>query len=681
MITIGSRIEIGCEPILTLINVGWLHLNGLPFAYGYPCSMLRETIVFYTMQTSASASCQRILTQIDDQQRTLRGLGHECYVQGADFRFAWGELPAHGYLVFANCPKELGPIRDLAGQRFIVNFRDPRDRLCNEFMWKLIHPRYPNEPKEEIDARAATLLELGVDKWLETGIGRGPLSERDNFATFMRNVDQIPAENRHVLTYARLCIDFDSFIAACGDVMGVELTPAMREALEVERTDKLEENPRWIGNQWNGSDVMPGRYKRELKPDTIAFLSEKYADVLRAMARHDPDYAHLYLENVPPERSLRPAAQPATPTSLAAAPIEPAVATANQPFVRHIVIDRSDLRIEHFRSKVRSETVAFTFTDRERRDLADNGFGTTFLLNNGIDVVAIKSSRPLWYENLLASDCAEIERWLSWSELPYRRRVGYGSSMGGYAAARMAVALRFDRVVALSPLFDIKNDWEPRWRDDREAMSADESMFTVPDESTKAAPADQISDHCDYMMIFDPLSQDFEHIRRFLQIIPEDRLKLLPLFYSGHPSGQLLAQFKILGPLITTAMNEGVFLSIADARRRHKAQSPTHLFHLAEHCLRRGHFRWALAINERLIAIKDHPEYYIQAGKILDRLSRFDEALAAIDQALSKEVGSRRHVEGFRANLLTRIKAASSIATPATDHHHPVPATTVGSHR
>lgn len=256
-----------------------------------------DTVVFFTTQTSATASIWRILRTINDGVRKIRSLGHEAFLSGSKTDFKWSDLPAEDYLIEANCHHDLGAMRDIAVRRFIVNFRDPRDRICNEFMWNLIHPKTKDEPQEQIEARAAEMLAEGMDKWVMSRFA-GPLTESDYYNLFMRNVRKIPDGSRSILTYARLCIDFDSFVEKGCGALGVALTPALKEALEVERTEKLDQNNAWIGNRWKGSDVMPGRYKRELSAETIAFLSEKYAPVLRMMARLDADYAPLYLENV-----------------------------------------------------------------------------------------------------------------------------------------------------------------------------------------------------------------------------------------------------------------------------------------------------------------------------------------------------------------------------------------------
>ena len=80
--------------------------------------------------------------------------------------------------------------------------------------------------------------------------------------------------------------------------LDVELTDSILSELENERVTKLNTNPNWIGNKWAGSDIIPGRYKNELKPQTIKILNDKFKNQLNQMAKYDPDYADLYLEGL-----------------------------------------------------------------------------------------------------------------------------------------------------------------------------------------------------------------------------------------------------------------------------------------------------------------------------------------------------------------------------------------------
>lgn len=634
--------------------------------------MPKKTVVFYTLQTCGAGSSLRILRTLNRNELILREVGEEKVAKGRDFVFDWSEIPAEGQLVRINCHYHLSPIDNFNGQKFIVNFRDPRDRLCNEYMWNMSHPFYANEPKEDIEARAANLRAIGVDAWLRERVGKA-LTDQDYYQYMIRNADRIPAHDRLVNTYARLCLDFDSYVDRTAAWLDVELTPDLRQALEKERTDNLEGNPAWSGHHLAGADLAPGRYKYELEPESIAFLSKFYAPVLRAMARLDPDYASLYLEHVDDEwgresfpatlsffgqdhadRSAASVAPAPPPTPASPAPIA-GKAPLQQTIYRHMIVDRPDLRIDHLRSDLRNDKLVFTFTRRNNRDLAQLGFGAAFLLENGFDVVAIKTSRDIWYENLVDGDIAEIERWLSWGRTPYRLRLGYGSSMGAYGAVRFSKALKLDRVLALSPIFDIKQAWDTRWKADVAQMSPDIGMIAMPGADQADVTKHQLSDLTEYMMIFDPLDTDGLHIARFKRLIAPDKLTLMGLPYAGHPSGHYLLQLDLLADVTLSALGEGRFPEITAVRRRRKGESTTYLFNLAGHCLRRGHLRWALDINTRLRALQDHPAYHMQACRIWEALGRIEEAVAAIDRALTRpDDAFHQNYVRYKEGLLAR---------------------------
>jgi len=607
-----------------------------------------QTVVFFTLQTSGTGSIWRILNLLDGQRRIPRLLGHETFVNGLDFMFDLSELPTEGHLVLANSPAQLSADGRLDGLTFLVNFRDPRDRLCNEYAWLMAHPMTPNETQAEIEARAAALRETGIDGWVRKRMTK-PMSEREYYRYFMTSVEKIPEQQRRVNSYARLCLDFDSFVERSCSVLGVELTPELKQTLDVERTENLARNPAWIGNIWQGSDIMPGRYKHELQPDTIELLSERYADVLRTMARHDPDYAHTYLENVGKGNIGKGMAVPASGAALPKAMPEPSNV------VVHRIVDRPDLRVDHFRSVEKRDKLVFTFTERGNKNLDGEGFGTNFLLRRGFDVIAIKTNKDVWYENLRADDFAEIERWLSWASTPYRVRMGYGSGMGAYASIRFSGALRLDRVLALSPLFSIGNDWDSRCRGDLAGMSGDPAMFRLPDEIDAGEAQRQISDSCEYLIVTDPFCLDSGHIRRFRRIIPADRLTVTPVPFAGHATRAYLSQGRLLDEVILSGLNKGSLAFVSQKVRARRSQAPVHLLGLANFCLRRGHLRWAQAINARLLGLGDKVEYHLQTAQILDRIGQTDEALALIDAKLaSADEAARAPLQKYRNGILSR---------------------------
>src|SRR6185295_13588924 len=191
------------------------------------------------------------------------------------------------------------------------------------------------------------------------------------------------------------------------------------------------------------------------------------------------------------------------------------------------LIATSDICVDHHRQGGRA--LIYTFTERTFRRLEWPGFGTQFLIKNGFDVVAVKTNRDLWYENLTASQLDVVAS----AGQGYSMRGTYGSSMGAYAAMRFARALGASRVLGLSPLFDIKAEFEKRWILDAAAMNAMPMMT-----------AEHVNEDAEYFVVADPNNPDIAHVNLYRQLIPH--LHFLPTPYSTHPSGYFLSEIQAL---------------------------------------------------------------------------------------------------------------------------------------
>ncbi len=109
-----------------------------------------------------------------------------------------------------------------------------------------------------------------------------------------------------VLSYNQLCLDFDAMLQRIVAFLEVDPATVPWDVLELERTNNLKNNPNWIGQMWTGTDTLPGRYKRELKPETIRTLDEKYASDLRILRGiEQPKFRHFLATGVEAEEMNR----------------------------------------------------------------------------------------------------------------------------------------------------------------------------------------------------------------------------------------------------------------------------------------------------------------------------------------------------------------------------------------
>lgn len=255
--------------------------------------MKDKTTVFFTMQTSATASMWRIFTsclRAGSSKLVNKHFLHEYFIGNNIQDVKCEVIPEEGYFVQFNNPPLFNTNINFNSYRYVINIRDPRDRICNAFHWKLIHKNYADEPQEEVDKRKAELLSIGIDEWVLKNAGTKYF---DNlFEVYNSSQDKI------VLSYAKLCLDFDGFVNEFCEYMNINITSSLLDELDIERVDNLSENEKWIGNSWSGSDIIPGRYKKELKKETIEVLNNKFRSVLIKMAEIDPQFEEQYLDGV-----------------------------------------------------------------------------------------------------------------------------------------------------------------------------------------------------------------------------------------------------------------------------------------------------------------------------------------------------------------------------------------------
>ena len=95
-------------------------------------------------------------------------------------------------------------------------------------------------------------------------------------------------------------------IAKLARFFETEISAQAHPVVSQERPDNLQKNPLWIGQQWSGSDILPGRYRRELKPDTAVALTQRYGRILEMLASLDDyEFADGYLDGVETPRDNR----------------------------------------------------------------------------------------------------------------------------------------------------------------------------------------------------------------------------------------------------------------------------------------------------------------------------------------------------------------------------------------
>lgn len=252
---------------------------------------MARSIIFLTTPTSATASMFRTLqTLAEGRYRHAKWL-ETLYGERRLADAARESPPAEDALILHRAPQHFNFGMRLGDYRYVLNTRDPRDLVCNQYHWQFTHPNQVETPEETAQRRERVAAE-GIDAFAlrnnNTPLLRG----------FFNAVRKIAPEDRIFIGYAMYCLHFEESVARMAAFLGVapeELDAGRREIIACENSTALAENPRWIGQVWAGSDSMPGRHRAELRPETIAELNQRYAWFLDFLRRiDDPRVAHTY---------------------------------------------------------------------------------------------------------------------------------------------------------------------------------------------------------------------------------------------------------------------------------------------------------------------------------------------------------------------------------------------------
>jgi len=248
-----------------------------------------KSILYVTTATSGSASIWRVLgAMLAPSHRMVSSLP-----SGSGGKASLADLQPEGHVYLVRGLNEMnGPVHD-PRFRYVVNFRDPRDMLCNQYHWLVQHPPGKGDDEEK---KRKTIADRRARH--ERGIDDSVLRVRDDRGfSFVFELQEAARAGGDVLfiSYAQLCCAFDLMVGRLESFLGVAPAEAARRAIEMERTDNLASNPQWIGQAWTGTDIMPGRHRQELRPETIATLNARFAGTLGRLKEMEvPELRHLY---------------------------------------------------------------------------------------------------------------------------------------------------------------------------------------------------------------------------------------------------------------------------------------------------------------------------------------------------------------------------------------------------
>jgi hypothetical protein len=244
--------------------------------------------IFFCSPTSGTGSMLRILKAMGSKSLKMHAAVAPASLEDRE-GVTFLDPTAGDVLYWFRGPRHWDPTLDLSSFRIIGHFRDPRDLACNQYWWALQHPN--DDPPEVAEEKRRKVLEMGIDRYV---LGRNNAS----IYNLMRSLADGPmGEGVTWTSYNQLVSAFDYMMDNLCRVFG-RAPSEVAEVLRNERPEAVTGNDRWLkgGGAWEGADVMPGRFRRDLKPETAAALTAKVQAELAFCRQHDaPFMEHHYL--------------------------------------------------------------------------------------------------------------------------------------------------------------------------------------------------------------------------------------------------------------------------------------------------------------------------------------------------------------------------------------------------
>lgn len=199
---------------------------------------------------------------------------------------------------------------------------------------------------------------------------------------------------------------------------------------------------------------------------------------------------------------------------------------------KHIIFEDEQIRVIFLRGS--SDELIFSFGDLITRAKGLSINAEKSLLKHDFNVIGIMPKQKSWFpESSMRQMFAEIEDLIA----PFKTRIGYGGSMGGYAAIKYSNLLDLKRVVALVPQYSINPDdvEDPRYN----------MFFHAELNANMQIQPQDVSAEREYIVVYDPYCpEDRAQYVKLEQVLPH--MYTLNLPFTGHDAIAVLASSELL---------------------------------------------------------------------------------------------------------------------------------------
>lgn len=217
-----------------------------------------------------------------------------------------------------------------------------------------------------------------------------------------------------------------------------------------------------------------------------------------------------------------------------------------------------------------SNTLVLSFGDLITRASGLSINAEKSLIKYQYNVIGVMPKQKSWFPQ---ASMVELAKAISPILEGFKNIVGYGGSMGGYAAIKYSNLLNMNRVIAFVPQYSI----DPEHVEDRRYA---EFFDAIANKDMQIQPQD-VDAAREYVIVYDPyFSIDREHYLKIKELLPS--LHTIHLPFTGHEALSVLASSSLLHDFIEHDFDEIYFYQQV---RKVKKQSKFYFRNVLAHVL------------------------------------------------------------------------------------------------
>lgn len=239
---------------------------------------------------------------------------------------------------------------------------------------------------------------------------------------------------------------------------------------------------------------------------------------------------------------------------------------------KQIIFEDEHIRVIFLKGS--SDTLVISFGDLISRAKGMSINAEKSLIKYQYNVIGIMPKQKSWFPK---TSMLNMQQQIQPILQQFKGIVGYGGSMGGYAAIKYSNLLNMQKIVAFVPQFSI----DPNVVEDRRYAE----FFDASIHQDMQIQADEVDSSREYIIVYDPYyAEDKEHFLKIQPLLPKMHVIHLP--FTGHEALSVLASSELLNdfvekPFEITYFNKRV--------REVKKQSKFYYRHVLDALLPRHH--------------------------------------------------------------------------------------------